>query len=184
MIGVLFSQGTIRSELPEPAMKFTMIALLGAIAAVIEPGTAAWAQDPALQQGQTASPEPVERASADDCAVIVEVGKTQLNWGATPPGYDFFPEFDRDGGGIYREECPWKELGVAEPKLGNASSEKSFFITRPAYSGTRASVMLQIAMTRTVDGKKKPPFLKADACTLEKRDGRWQLVECKLKIIS
>jgi hypothetical protein len=160
----------------------TVVVLLGAIVCGL--ALLGWVGGPALGRAQTVSPETVERASADDCAVIVEIGKARLNWGATPPKYDFFPEFDRVGGGVYREICPWKKLGVAKPRLGTPNSEKSFFITRPEYSGARASATLQIALTKTVDGKKMPPFLMTETCTLEKPDGRWQLVECKLKAIT
>jgi len=60
-------------------------------------------------------PEPVERASADDCAIIIEVGKNKMNWGAAPPDYAYYREFDRDGGGTYLEDCSWRQFGVAEP---------------------------------------------------------------------
>jgi hypothetical protein len=32
-------------------------------------------------------PQPVERVSAEDCAIIVEIGKAKMNWGATPPEF-------------------------------------------------------------------------------------------------
>jgi hypothetical protein len=134
---------------------------------------------------QTAMPQPVERASVDDCAIFVEVGKSRMNWGTKPPDFAFEPEWDRDGGGTYLEECPWKELGVAEP-LGKAQQpEKSFFITRPNYSGAGATVDLEFSISgRIVEGKKTPPFIKSETCLLEKKDDRWHLVECRLKFIT
>jgi hypothetical protein len=134
---------------------------------------------------QTAMPQPVERASLDDCAIFVEVGKSIMNWGAKPPDYAFEPEWDRDGGGTYLEECPWKELGVAEPLTTAQQPEKGFFITRPKYSGAGATVDLEFAISgRIVDGKKTSPFIKSETCTLEKNDGHWHVVECRLKSIT
>jgi hypothetical protein len=117
--------------------------------------------------------------------MFVEVGKNQLNWGATPPDFAFYSEFDRDGGGTYVEDCPWKELGVADPLSPSQQIEKDFFITRPAYTGDEATVRLQYSISgRIVDGKKTPPFIRRDRCTLEKKDDHWHLVVCKLEITS
>jgi hypothetical protein len=127
----------------------------------------------------------VERASADDCAILVEVGKNQMNWGVIPPDFAFYSEFDRDGGGTYVEDCPWKELGVAEPLRPSQQTEKDFFITRPAYRGDEATVSLQYSISgRIVDGKKTRPFIRRNKCTLEKKDVHWKLVVCKLEMTS
>jgi hypothetical protein len=109
----------------------------------------------------TAMPQPVERASADDCAIFVEIGEAELQWGATAPRYDFFPQFDRKGGGTYLEECPWSTLGVAAPTIGGPQSHAGFFISRPVYSGTGVSAKLHIALrgTQHPDGSEGPPYL-------------------------
>jgi hypothetical protein len=168
-------------------IEMTKIALMAfrvfLVAVFAEPTQAA--DSGAAPKDQTAMPQPVERASPDDCAIFVEVGKNIMNWGAKPPDYAFEPEWDRDGGGTYLEECPWKELGVAEPLTKAQQAEKSFFITRPKYSGAEATVDLEFSISgRIVDGKKTPPFIESDTCTLEKKDDRWQVVECRLKFIT
>jgi hypothetical protein len=133
----------------------------------------------------TTMPQPIERASVDDCAIFVEVGRREMDWGATAPDYAFYSEFDRVGGGTYLEDCPWKELGVAEPLTKAQQPEKSFFMTRPDYSGAEATVDLELSISgRIVDGKKKPPFIMSQKCTLEKNDDRWHLVGCKMKFIT
>ena len=127
-------------------------------------------------------PQPVERASADDCAILIEVGKHEMNWGTTAPDFAFYSEFDRVGGGTYLEDCPWRALGVAEPLTKAQQPEKAFFITRPAYSGTDATVDLEYSISgRIVDGKRMPPFLMAKKCTLQKSDDQWHLVGCQMK---
>jgi hypothetical protein len=143
------------------------------------------AESGATPKDQTTMPQPVERASADDCAIFVEVGKSRMNWGVKPPDFAFEPEWDRAGGGTYLEECPWKELGVAEPLTRAQQPEKSFFITRPHYSGSGATVDLEFSISgRIVDGKKTPPFIKSETCALEENDDRWHLLECTLKFIT
>jgi hypothetical protein len=170
-----------------PPIKMTRITLIAfrvfLAAAFAVPAQAA--DSGATPKDQTAMPQPVERASVDDCAIFVEVGKSAMNWGAKPPGYAFEPEWDRDGGGTYLEECPWKELGVAEPLTKAQQPDASFFITRPRYSGAGATVDLEFSISgRIVDGKKTPPFIQSENCTLEKKDDRWHVVECRLKSIT
>ena len=133
-----------------------------------------------------AMPEPVERASADDCAIFVEIGKAEVQWGATAPRYDFFPQFDRKGGGTYLEECPWSTLGVAAPTIGGPQSLAGFYITRPVYSGTGASADLHIRLRSAPrpDGSRPAPYLKDERCTLERRDARWRLVECRTTAVN
>jgi hypothetical protein len=145
-----------------------------------------WAAEPdATPKDVTAMPQPVERASADDCAIIVEVGKSRMNWGVAPPDSAFYPEFDREGGGTYLEDCAWKKFGVAEPLTEAQKPGKGFFITRPRYTGTTATVDLQYFISGPiVDGKQLPPFISVETCSLEKQGDRWQLRECKLKLIT
>jgi hypothetical protein len=130
-------------------------------------------------------PQPVERASADDCAIFAEVGKNRMNWGATAPDYAFYSEFDRAGGGTYLEDCPWKQLGLAEPLPPAQQTEKSFFMTRPSYSGDEATLDLQFSISgKIVDGTKTPPFIRLETCTVAKKDDHWRFVACKLKMVT
>ena len=136
-------------------------------------------------ESNDALPQPVERASADDCAILVEVGKNQMNWGVVAPDFAFYPEFDRAGGGTYLQDCPWKALGVAEPLRPSQQPERSFFITRPAYKGEEATVSLQYSISgKIVDGRRTPPFIRRSKCTLEKKGDRWQITICELEISS
>jgi hypothetical protein len=174
----------------EPSMrpiKAARIALIAfrvvLVAAFAVPAQAA--DSGSTPKDHTAMPQPVELASPDDCAIFVEVGKSAMNWGAKPPDYAFEPEWNRDGGGTYLEECPWKELGVAEPLTRAQQPAASFFIRRPKYSGAGATVDLEFSLSgRIVDGKKTPPFIQAETCTLEKKDDRWHVVECRVKFIT
>jgi len=130
-------------------------------------------------------PEPVERASADDCAIIIEVGKNKMNWGAAPPDYAYYREFDRDGGGTYLEDCSWRQFGVAEPLTRAQQPVKAFSITRPRYTGASATVDLQIFISgQIVAGKRTPPFISVEICDLEKHGDRWQFRKCKLRLIT
>ncbi|MGH6889236.1 MAG: hypothetical protein ACREHF_08580 [Rhizomicrobium sp.] len=135
------------------------------------------------------SPQPatmrVERASADDCAILVAIGKSELKWGAKPPAAAFLPEFSMPGGGTYRQGCSWNELGVAPPTIGDSRSPMAFFITRPTYAGPRATAYFQytVAALRLPDGSLLPPFLERERCSLEKRAGEWHLLSCKISRI-
>jgi hypothetical protein len=130
-------------------------------------------------------PQSVELASPDDCAIFVEVGRDRLNWGDKAPDAAFYPEFERDGGGTYLEKCPWKELGVAEPRTPTQQPNKGFFITRPAYAGKQATVTFRYSLTGpAVDGRQPAPFVKSEICTLRKPGERWTLMECKTQFIT
>jgi hypothetical protein len=135
-----------------------MVLLLGITGARCRPAAL-----PAAKS-ETAMPQPVERASAEDCALIVEIGKAKMNWGATPPEFAFYPEFDGAEGGTCLEDCPWKDLGVADPLIGTPTSEKAFFISRPVYSGMHASVDIEksISPNQRIDGKRIAPFILRD----------------------
>jgi hypothetical protein len=143
------------------------------------------AEPDAASKNVTSLKPPVERASADDCAIIVAVGKNRMNWGAAPPNYAYYREFDSDGGGTYLEDCSWQQLGVAEPLTKVQQPEKGFSITRPRYTGASATVELQIFISeQIVDGKRTPPFISVETCSLERQGGRWQFRECNLRLIT
>lgn len=127
-----------------------------------------------------------ERASADDCAVIAEVGKRELNWSATnAPQAFFYPRYDVPGGGAYLEDCSWGELGLAAPPIGRADSPMGFIITRPVYTASGASTYFQYSVVAIPadNGKQISPFLERKLCTLEKRAGGWHLIGCKLNVV-
>jgi hypothetical protein len=144
----------------------------------------------AADSATAAMPEPIERASADDCAIFVELGKKQLHWGATPPTASFYPEWPGAGGaGTYLEECPWKQLGVAAPLSPAQNPNESFFITRPVYAGpksTAATVKFEYRHAgKSADGQQNlRPFFVRQTCSFEKDEQGWLLMGCKTDIIS
>lgn len=140
-------------------------------------------------------PKPVAHASADDCAIIVEIGKAKMEWGNKAPIPDFFPTFDNEGGETYIEDCVWKDFGVADPVIGTPNSPQAFYISRPEYSGTNATAELNQAVRPAPrpygsgavpgpDGSSVAPFMERDRCTLEKVAGRWRIVACKMLAIN
>jgi hypothetical protein len=145
---------------------------------------------------QTASTPPnsniVEHASADDCAVIIEIGKAKMNWGFHPPEFDFFDTFAKKDSGAYHEDCHWSDFGVASPVIGTPNSKKGFYVSRPVYSGAQASAVIEWTILPEnantsvgPDGQRgNSPFIERDTCTLEKRDGRWHLIQCRLDVIT
>jgi len=120
---------------------------------------------------------PVELASPDDCAIIVAIGKGRLDWGASPPKYAFFPDWPQ-GAGVYRESCPWRSLGVAEPVIGTPASPNGFYVGRPAYDAGRTHATATLALSV------RPSFLETFDCELEKRDGAWRLIACRTLAIT
>jgi hypothetical protein len=125
-----------------------------------------------------------EKSSLDDCRIIAQVGKHQLGWSSTAaPRYDFYPHF-----GDYVEVCSWKELGVAEPRTGNPLSLSGFYITRPAYDGSSATVQIHTFRRdqATKDGVPVKPEFTDKECKLERDGSDWSIKQCFLikRIIS
>src|ERR1700722_415998 len=90
---------------------------------------------PSPASGGPTARSAVEHASADDCAIIAEIGKSELHWSVTnAPQASFYASFETPGGGSYLEDCEWEKLGLAPPLIGTPNSPMRFFITRPAYS--------------------------------------------------
>jgi hypothetical protein len=134
-----------------------------------------------------AAPDPVQHASADDCAIIAEIGKSELHWNAAnaPEAY-FYPRLGTAGGALYLEDCIWKKLGLADPMIGTPNSPIGFFITRPVYTATGASAYFQysVATVSAPNGKAIAPYVEEELCTLEKDAVGWHLIRCKLMAIT
>lgn len=143
---------------------------------------------PAFGAGNEPAKPTMPYASADDCAIFVEVGKDKLGWDKTPTaGYDLFPEFQNKKGSVYVVDCPWRALGVPAPTIGNADSRAGFSFSRPQYDAKRvqAKVIYQYFIKgRSPDGQKTSPFIAMYDCTLTKNRGRWQLASCDLRMIT
>jgi hypothetical protein len=110
-----------------------------------------------------------------------------LRWGAAPPAAAFYPEWPGAGGGTYLEECPWKQMGVAEPLAPSQNQNESFFITRPIYSGskpTTAKVSFEYSIARDPAAPQRGPFIHRQTSSFEKREQGWLLLECKTDIIT
>ncbi len=121
----------------------------------------------------------------DDCEIIVEVGREKMGWGAKPPDATFYPEFDRAGGGTYLEDCPWRQLGVAEPNTKAGGFDTGFFIARPRYSGIETTVTFEVFISAPPVGERKmPPYMRREECVLFRDGGRWKLKECKVKAVT
>jgi len=141
---------------------------------------------PAAASAQSAQPQPaapVAHASADDCEIIVAVGKSELNWGTAPPAQAFYPAFDRQDGSPWVADCAWKNFGAADPVIGTPDSPSGFSISPPVYSGDTASVDLHTFIAPP-KGQHYAPFMSIEACKLERRLGHWRLIGCSLRAIT
>jgi len=114
-------------------------------------------------------------SSPDDCAIAVEIGRAELEWGAAPPKPAYFP--DPDPGG-YHLRCDWRALGVAAPAIGTAQSPSGFSLTAPAYDVFRTHATVELSRFM------RPSFAQIEECKLEKRAGRWKLLGCRTKTIT
>jgi len=162
--------------------KLTILAGVGAVAAIL----ASCASLPSASHTSNGLAG-TEHASADDCAVIAEIGKSELHWSATnAPQASFHPSFDIPRGRIYLEDCPWQKLGLAEPRIEVPNSPMEFFITRPTYSATSASAYYQyrVGPVAMPNGKKISRFVEQELCTLEKGANGWHLIRCKMTAIT
>lgn len=170
--------------LPDGSRKLRMLHLGGimkrSIFAVLAAGSLLAANAPAQSEPPAA---PVAHASADDCEVIVAVGKSKLNWGAAPPAQAFFPESNRQDGSPWVADCAWKKFGVADPVIGTPDSPSGFSLSPPVYDGDTASVDFQ-TFVAPPKGQHYAPFMSIDTCKMERRFRHWRLIECSLKLIT
>ena len=131
----------------------------------------------ALLVANPAAPR-AELASPDECAVIVAVGRARMGWGDKPPASGFHPDAPLPGGGVYREACPWRQLGVADPVLATAATPQGFAISRPVFDAARTHATVDLETTA------KPRFAEVQTCKLEKTAGRWRVVSCDVTLIT
>ena len=124
------------------------------------------------------APVPVELASPDDCAIIVAIGKDRVGWGQAPPKTALYVDQPSDDGGVYREACPWKRYGVADPVIGTDASPGGFTVSRPTYDASRTHATASLTITVN------PRFIDLWACRLVKRGGHWRLIACEEQAIT
>ncbi len=131
---------------------------------------------------QTAPPpgvRTVQHASADDCAVFAAVGRAQLNWGSSPPIYALSPDWKREGGRTYVQDCAWTRLGLAEPQIAAHATDLSFYFTPPVYDRKRGKAVVQLATSVRSKDAKPLFFMALKACKLERKAAAWRLVRCE-----
>ncbi len=158
---------------------------VGAIAALLV--SCAPPLHPSGAAGGAGTRATVEHASADDCAIIAEIGKAELHWSAAnAPEAPLYPVFATPGGGTYLEDCPWKKLDLAEPSIGTQASPIGFFVTRPVYSTAGASAWFQYSVgpVATAGGKQIAPFIEQELCVLDRHADGWHLIRCKMTAIT
>jgi hypothetical protein len=150
---------------------------MGGNAVIIRAGLVAFAVFCVLPLGTLAqnTPRTPSRASADDCAVIAEVGEGKLSWREKSPDMPMSPR-------SYSVDCDWKALGIKDfvispPDSGLYYQGVRFLFSRPIYSpdGLNATV------TYTFGGNSGPRsyFFQLSYCSAEKVDGWWQFSVCK-----
>jgi hypothetical protein len=128
-------------------------------------------------------PPPVERASLEDCAVVVAIGRAELGWsGKRGPDHDFFGQHDRPGGGTYLQACDWGRFGVVAPRLGTPQTQRGFSVFRPRYAGDRATATLDVFIR--AQGQKLAPFRMQKTCELSRHGRAWVVTACRQSMIT
>jgi hypothetical protein len=131
-----------------------------------------------LAQLAATSPAMVEIASASDCEIVVEVGKSEVGWGAGGPTEPFVDVSPLPDGVLYRQACDWKALGVGAPTIAEASQAGArFAVDKPVYAadGQTAEVDLNFVFTA---GPGSRLFVSVRRCNLRKVVDHWRLIEC------
>ena len=101
-----------------------------------------------LGPARRASPAKVEIASASDCAILVEVGKSEVGWGAAGPTEPFVDVGPLPDGTIYRQACDWKALGVGAPTIARPSQAGArFAVEKPVYAADGQSAQADLDFT-------------------------------------
>jgi hypothetical protein len=131
-----------------------------------------------LAQLAVAPPAEEEIASASDCAILVEVGKSEVGWSAAGPNQPFVEVGPLPDGVLYRQACDWKALGVGAPTIADPSlAGARFAVEKPVYAadGQTAEADLNFVFTA---GPRSRLFVSVRHCTLRKAADRWRLIEC------
>ena len=131
-----------------------------------------------LGPARRASPAKVEIASASDCAILVEVGKSEVGWGAAGPTEPFVDVGPLPDGTIYRQACNWKALGVGAPTTaGPSQAGARFAVEKPVYAADGETAQVDLDFTFTA-GPGSRLFVSIRRCALRKTARHWQLIEC------
>jgi hypothetical protein len=126
----------------------------------------------------------IVRASSEDCEVIAAIGRAEAGWGRDGPDEPFVVDGEAPNGGIYREDCDWRALGLGPPTPAGAQGAR-FAIERPTYSTDHTSATAGVNfIVLPPPGQSVAPFIQTRTCRLEKREGRWRLLSCKTTAIT
>lgn len=139
----------------------------------------------ALLMQASAQETRIVHASHEDCEIIVEIGKAKAAWGPKGPNEPFAIDGVQSDGSIYREDCPWKELGVGAPTAATGEPGTSGFgVDKPSYSpdGNTATAALDFVVIGQKNGERL--FASVLTCMLDKFDGHWKLRDCRQKLIT
>ena len=128
---------------------------------------------------QLASTAPqVVVASERDCAVLVEAGRSLVNWGPTGPNQPFVDSGPLADGTIYRQSCDWKKFGVGAPEIVRPEQTgPRFAVDKPIYAkgGRRARVEVTFISWA---GPGVSPFVSMKHCELRRSAAQWRLISC------
>jgi hypothetical protein len=122
----------------------------------------------------TARPAPhVVKASAEDCVLIVEVGKIEHVLSSRGEKEPLVIDIEEPGQPTYREDCPWRRLGVAPPIPATDRSATAVKIVQPDYGPDRLTAVVTFVseVGRTTQFG---PGVAATQYRLVKKNGRWQ----------
>jgi hypothetical protein len=132
-----------------------------------------------LAQLAASSAAKVELASASDCEIVVEVGKSEVGWSRDGPSQPFVDIGPLPDGGLYRQACDWKALGVGAPTIADPDqSGPRFAVEKPVYAadGQTAEADLNFIFT---GGPGDRLFLAVRHCALRIVSDHWRLIQCR-----
>jgi hypothetical protein len=130
-----------------------------------------------LAQLAVTSPR-VDVASERDCAVLIEIGRSLVNWGATGPDQPFVDSGPLSDGATYRQACDWKKFGVGAPQIVQpGQTGPRFAVDKPAYAKDGRSACVNVTFISWA-GPGASPFISVKHCELRRSDGQWRLVAC------
>ena len=136
-----------------------------------------------LAQLIAAPPAGEEIASASDCAILVEVGKSEVGRSAAGPNQPFVEVGPLPDGTIYRQGCDWKALGVGAPTIADTSDAGArFAVEKPVYAADGQTAKVDINFVFAAPGARL--FLSVRHCALRKVADQWRLIECKQRLIT
>jgi len=123
-------------------------------------------------------PAQIQLATATDCAVLVAIGKSQVGWGVDPPRSPLVNTGPLGDGVEYRQDCDWRRLGVAAPKIiAPDATGPRFAVTKPTYSPDRRGATADLYLGAW-NGPGEPSFIEVRTCHLRHKDRTWHVVRC------